>query len=603
MIPNGALVLYKGKPALARNSGDKLELTIPGAPVVKVRPKDVELLHPGPLSKIPEPRGDGDFETAWEMSAGQTLTLEGLCELVFGHAGPEEALACRLEVLDGLRFRSEEGASGFRAASPEDREREAARRTRKESEAADREAFLVRARAGRFEAGDERFLGEVEAFALGATQKARILGDLGLPEKPDAVHAWLLKTGRWTDAVNPWPVRFGAAARAPDLELGPEDDSGRVDLTDMEAWAIDNAWSRDPDDAVSFDGRDVWVHVADPSSTVLPGSPADREASDRAATLYLPEGSVPMLPDSALERFGLGLSDVSRALSVRISLEPDGSVREAEILPTLVKVTRLSYGQADPLLGSGPLADLDRIAGIRSAAREAAGAVDIAIPEVRVWVDSGEPRIDPIPDFRSSAVVREMMVLAGEAAARWAFDRSLPFPYYSQEAPQDSASLPAGLAGEFAKRRLMKAGMAGPQPRAHRGLGVPFYAQFTSPLRRYSDLLAHHQVRAVSAGRKPLAEDEISALLGRAAAAAAQIRQAERSSQLHWTLAFLGRRPGWTGEGIVVGNGSPASVYIPCLGMETRVRLGGTELNANVSLRLSGVDLARQDARFEPAGP
>lgn len=603
MIPNGALVFYKGNPALARNTGDKLELSIPGASAVKVRPKDVELLHPGPLAKIPEPRPDGDFETAWEMSAGESLTLEGFCELVFGCAGPEEALACRLEALDGLRFRTEEGTAGFRAASREERERETARRSRKESEAADREAFLSRARTGRFEPGDERFLGEVEAFALGASQKARILGDLGLSEKPEAVHAWLLKTKRWTDAVNPWPTRFGVAVKAPDLELGPEDDAGRTDLTGMEAWAVDNAWSRDPDDAISFDGRDVWVHVADPASAILPGSPADREASDRAATLYLPESSVPMLPDSALDRFGLGLSGVSRALSVRIRLDTDGSVRDAEILPSFVKVARLSYGQADPLLESGPLAELDRIAKVRNEIRSAGGAVDIAIPEVRVWMDAGEPRIDSIPEYRSSAVVREMMILAGEAAARWAFDRSLPFPYYSQEAPQDAASLPPGLAGEFAKRRLMKAGMAGPQPRAHRGLGVPFYAQFTSPLRRYSDLLAHHQVRAVLAGRKPLGEDEISVLLGCAAAATALIRQAERASQLHWTLAFLGRRPGWTGEGIVAGNGSPCSVYIPSLGMETRVRLGGTELNANVSLRLSGVDLARQDARFEPVGP
>lgn len=602
MIPNGALVFYKGKPALARNAGDKLELSIPGAPPVRVRPKDVVLLHPGPLSRLPEPREDGDFETAWEMSAGETLTLEGLCELVFGRTGPEEALACRLEALGGLRFRAEEGETAVRSVSREEREKESARRTRKEGEAADRETFIARARNGRFEPGDERFLGEVEAFALGATQKSRMAGDLGLPDKPEAVHAWLLKTGRWTDSVNPWPVRFGAASKAPDLELGPEDDAGRVDLSGLGAWAIDNAWSRDPDDAVSFDGRDVWVHVADPASAVLPGSPADREAADRAATLYLPEGSIPMLPDSALERFGLGLSGRSRALSVRISLEPDGSVREAEILPSFVKVTRLSYGQADPLLGSGPLAELDRIAAIRSAARAAAGAVDIAIPEVRVWVDSGEPRIDPIPGFRSSAVIREMMVLAGEAAARWAFDRSLPFPYYSQEAPQDAAALPPGLAGEFAKRRLMKAGMAGPQPRAHRGLGVPFYAQFTSPLRRYSDLLAHHQARAFLDGRPPLEADEISALLGRAAAAAGLLRQTERASQLHWTLVWLGRRPGWTGTGIVVGNGTPPSVYVPSLGLETRVKLGREKLNDSVELRLTGVDLARQEARFEAAG-
>ena len=600
MIPNGALVLFKGKPAVARNVGDKLELTLAESPALRVRPKDVELLHPGPVSGIPEPRPNGDFETAWEMSQGETLTLEGLCELVFGCGGPGEALACRLEALDGLRFRVEEGVPGLRSIPRDERDKESARRARKEGEAAEREDFLARARQGRFETGDERFLGEVEAFALGATQKARILGDLGLSEKPEAVHAWLLKTGRWTDAVNPWPARLGAALKAPVLDLGEDDDSGRRDLTGMEAWAIDNAWSRDPDDAVSYDGRDVWVHVADPASAVLPGSPADLEAADRASTLYLPEGSCPMLPDSALDRFGLGLSEVSRALSIRISVGEDGSIREAEILPSFVKVARLSYGQADPLLAEGALAALDRIAHLRHAARIAAGAVDIDIPEVRVWVDGGEPRVDEIPAYRSSSVVRELMVLAGEAAARWAFERSLPFPYYSQEAPQDSASVPPGLAGEFAKRRLMKAGMAGPQPRAHRGLGVPFYAQFTSPLRRYSDLLAHHQARASLAARKPLAEDEISALLGRAAAAAGQLRQAERASQLHWTLVRLARDPGWTGSGIVVGAGNGyATVYIPSLGLETRIRLAQAELNDEIALRLTGTDLARQEARFD----
>ncbi|HSV56729.1 MAG TPA: RNB domain-containing ribonuclease, partial [Magnetospirillaceae bacterium] len=405
---------------------------------------------------------------------------------------------------------------------------------------------------------------------------------------------------RWTDAVNPWPVRCGAALKAPSLELEPDDDADRLDLTGMKAWAIDNPWSLDPDDAVSFDEGCVWVHVADPASAIIPGSPPDLEAVDRAATLYLPEGSIPMLPDEALERFGLGLSVKSRSLSVRITLDPAGAILEAEIVPAFIHATRLSYAAADSFLDEGALSELARIAGMRRAWRMAARAVDIDIPEVRVWLDGSEPRVDPIQESRSAGVVREMMILAGEAAARWAFDRSLPFPYYSQETPQESSSLPAGLAGEFAKRRLMKAGIAGPQPRAHCGLGVPFYAQFTSPLRRYPDLLAHQQARAWLARRDPLPADEISARLGRAAAASGRLRQAERASQLHWTLARLGREPGWTGEGIVVafGNG-PATVYIPSLGLETKLRLDRAELNAVVPLRLSGVDIPRQESRFD----
>jgi len=203
-------------------------------------------------------------------------------------------------------------------------------------------------------------------------------------------------------------------------------------------------------------------------------------------------------------------------------------------------------------------------------------------------------------------VVREMMILAGEAAARWAFGRGLPFPYYSQEAPGERDHLPEGLAGEFAKRRLMRAGMAGTQPRAHQGLGVPMYAQITSPLRRYGDLLGHQQIRAAlaaAAGRRDrqvLPADELSMRLARAAAAAAALRRAERSSEAHWTLAWLLDRPGWEGRGIVVQTGSDATVFIPAIGLETRIRAGDLVLNQELTLRFLSADLPGLEARFAP---
>ena len=149
----------------------------------------------------------------------------------------------------------------------------------------------------------------------------------------------------------------------------------------------------------------------------------------------------------------------------------------------------------------------------------------------------------------------------------------------------------------------MRGGMAGTLPRAHRGLGVSFYAQATSPLRRYADLLAHRQIRAALAGRPPLPADEVSERLARAAAAGALLRQAERASEAHWTLAWLAARPGIELDGVVVGSGSwGLSAFIPAIGLETRVK--GTELglNAAVRLRLSGVDLPKREARFQPVG-
>lgn len=608
MINDGALVIYKNKPAIARRDGDKLELSFASGPGARVRDKDVEQLHPGPLKSLPAPLGGGEFETAWEMTAGSVIGLSELAELAFGSSGPGETLAAWLRASEGLPFRLAGGGDAAPCAaalSAEEREAEEAKRRRKEGEAAERAAFVARARQCAVEAGDERFYGEIEALAYGKTQKSRAAADIGLGEGPEAAQAWLLKAGIWTPRVNPHPIRSGHPSKAPDFALGPDDDRGRVDLRDMESWAIDNAWSHDPDDAIAWDGEAVWVHVADPASAIVPGCPADLEAANRSGTLYLPEGAIPMLPDEALDRFGLGLAAESRALSFRIAVGDDGFAGDVSVMPSLVRVRRANYEQADALLGEGPLARLAALADLRRAYRLGNGAVDIDIPEVRVWVEDGRPRIEPVGRFRSSGVVREMMVLAGEGFARWAFDRGLPFPYYSQEAPGSRDDLPEGLAGEFAKRRLMKAGMAGVQPRAHQGLGVTMYAQATSPLRRYGDLLGHQQARAFLArergdgGPPPLPADELSMRLARAAAGAQAVRKAERQSELHWTVAWLLERPGWEGEAVVVqSGGGDALLYLPAIGLETRIRASGLELNSVRTVRLQGADLSRLDVKF-----
>ncbi len=603
MIIDGSLVMYKARPALARRDDDRIELSFSDGSTIRVRDKDVEVIHTGPLRTLPQPASGGEFDTAWEMTAGSPLGLEELAELAFGASGPAERLACRLVAQEGVLFKMLDGK--IFALSAEERANDEARKQRKEGEASERAAFVQRAKNLKLEPGDERFWGEVEALALGKTQKSKTAGEIGAGDKPETAQAWLLKAGLWTPYINPHPSRSGHPSKAPDLELAPDDDSGRADLTGMAAWAIDNAWSHDPDDAISWDGEAVWVHVADPASVITPGCPADVEASNRSGTLYLPEGAIPMLPDAALDRFGLGLSASSRALSFRIVPENDGMPGEISVVPSFVKVTRTSYGEADALLGSGPLAELTRLAGVRGECRRHNGAVDIDLPEVRVWVEAGKPRIDPVPRHASSTVVREMMVLAGEAMARWAFARNLPFPYYSQEAPGSRDDIPEGLAGEFAKRRLMRAGMAGVQPRAHQGLGVTMYAQATSPLRRYGDLLGHQQVRAAIAletgnsSAKPLPADELSMRLARAAAGNQAVRKAERQSELHWTLAWLLDRPGWEADAVVVQNGSgEALLFIPAIGLETHIRASGLELNQNLRVQFMKADVSKLDAQF-----
>lgn len=634
MIYDGSLVYIKARAGIARRDGDRIEVTFADGSTIRVRDKDLELLHAGPVRKVPDPAPDGDFDTAWEMTAGQSTSIAGLADLTFGSAGPAECLACRQKADEGLPFRMDGDA--VRSMTAEERTAEESKRKRKEGEAAERAVFIARARASKIEPGDERFWGEVEALALGRTQKSKTSAEIGAGETPESAQAWLLRTGLWTHRVNPHPVRSGHPTKAPDLQLGEDDDEGRIDLTGMQAWAIDNAWSHDPDDAISWDGSHIWVHVADPASVVVPDSPADLEAANRSGTLYLPEGAIPMLPDAALARFGLGLSDTSRALSFRMDIDDTGMITAVGVMPSFVKVTRTTYADADAVSGTGPLAELARLALVRYRYRQRNGAVDIDIPEVRVWLDDGVPMVSAVRRYRSSVVVREMMVLAGEGLARWAFERNLPFPYYSQEAPStretekpvpdsladsladidrgDTERLlaelcapPESLAAEFARRRTMRAGMAGVQPRAHQGLGVTMYAQATSPLRRYGDLLGHQQVRAwlaTEAGRPtrpPLPADELSMRLARAAAGNQAVRRAERQSELHWTLAWLMEHPAWEGDAIVVQPGDrDTGLYLPEPGLETRIRVRGLEADASLRVRFQKADLPSLEAQFVP---
>ncbi|HET7839513.1 MAG TPA: ribonuclease catalytic domain-containing protein [Rectinemataceae bacterium] len=636
MFSPQSIALYKNRPVLVVEIRDRIEIRLDDGSSLRVRDKDLVPLHPGPVREIPEAAAGGDFDTARRMlapdSAGSgaaTTSWAELSDLVFGSSGAAEAIACWREAVEGSRFRLVDGHPS--ALDDAEAEREAGRRARKEGEAGERAAFLERAKKARaarrqkpadsgasaadlpgFEPGDERFLSELEALALGKTTKSKLCAEIGVSESPEGAQTFLLAVGRWDEMVNPHPSRAGCPLSAPKMAIDQgaakgRGELGRVDLTAMESWAIDNAWSHDPDDAIAWDGSSVWVHVADPASLILPGSPADIEALARGSTLYLPELTSPMLPDQALERFGLGLSPTSPALSVRIELAEDASVRAVEVLASTVRVRRASYGEADALIAAGKaseLAALDRIADLRRERRVADGAIEIDIPEVRIKVSGRDIGIEAVPHCHSSGIVREMMLLAGEAVARWAFERRLAFPYYSQESPGEPGALAngEGLSAQFARRRLMRSGMSGPSPSAHRGLGLPFYAQATSPLRRYQDLLGHMQLRAVLEGRTPLDADEVGRRCALAQAASGQTRQAERASDLHWTLAWLSRNPHWQGEAVLVGTGGPGSwqAYVPALGLETRLRLGDDHgLDELVAVELSRVDLVKLECSFD----
>ncbi len=601
-IREKSLVLYKNRPAVVAEIGEKLTIALSGGETIRVREKDVELLHPGPSPKSEVVEGsapEGDVEGAWSILEGSEVPLSELAELAYGAFAPETAWAAYLLIRDGLRFAG--SITAVRARSAEEIAAEESKRGGKAREAAEREAFLARLAKGKIELPDDaRRLQDVEALALGNTDKSRTLKEAGRQETPVEAHKILLETGYWDAAVNPHPSRFGQTLASAKEAVPPPPDEERIDLTRLASFAIDNAWSADPDDAVSVDGDSVWVHVADPAASVGAGSPADREARGRGETLYLPEGVYRMLAEEALPRYALGLSDRSPALSFRMALTGEGDVSEVEIVRSVVKVERLTYGQADERAASPELAPLFALAERLHGRRLASGAVTIDLPETHMSVVDGNVTIEPVQDFRSSAMVRELMLLAGIGAARWAMRNRLPFPFVAQEVGDLPGQPLPGLAGSYQLRRCMRPRRLSAQPGRHGGLGLPEYTQVTSPLRRYTDLLAHQQIRAFLTGKEPLSTEAVLERVAAGEIAAQAAVQAERASRLHWTMVLLSRERQSEWDAVIVDRkGGRATVLIPALALETQVAVKGEcELNETIKVAVKTVKIPELEATF-----
>jgi len=586
-----SLVLYKVRPARVVEVDDKIEIELEGGKSKRVRPKDVELLHPGPVQRLADltPRG-GEVEEAWELLAGGTTDVKELAELIFDDYTPATSWAVWELVAEGLYF---EGTPWQIAAREPDKV--AAERAAREAKVrAEREwsEFVARMESGELIEEDRKRLGEVEMLALGQREGSRILQALGHQESRENAHRLLVKVGYWGRFHNPYPGRLGLSLDEPTAALPELAQETRRDLTHLPAFAIDDEENRDPDDALSLDGQRLWVHVADVAALVVPDSEADLEARARGANLYLPERIVNMLPPAVTDRLGLGLQEVSPALSVGFALSGDGVPVDVEIVASWVRVQRLSYAEANGRLDESPLRSMWEMARHFRARRQEAGSATIQLPEVQVRVRDGRVEVRPLPRLDSRELVTEAMLMAGEAVARFALERQIPIPFATQP-PPDKTGKPEDLAAMYAYRRQMRPSQLSTLPGPHAGLGLEFYTRTTSPLRRYSDLLVHQQLRAYLSGRPLLESGQLSERIAVAESGSAAVRRGERLSNTHWKLVYLIQNPQWQGRGVVVeltdGRGT---LVIPDLAMETKVRLrAGVSLNDPKQLGVREVEL------------
>lgn len=598
-INKGALVVFRQEPAKVIQTGDRWEIELRNGEVLRVRPKDVFVLHPGPVQNLKDLFSvSGDIQGAWQLLAGSTTTLEELTELAFGAYTPQTAWELWKHIQEEKYFK---GVPESIKVLTEDevREKEEQEKVRKKSEM-EWQSFLSRIRERKWLQEDVRYLKELEQFAYGLIKRSRILQELKMEETPENAHQLLLELGYWKETQNPYPKRFQINLQTPVYALPSLPDEPRLDLTHLPAFAIDDEGSEVPDDAISLEGQKIWIHIADPAALILPNTEPDQDARSRVESLHLPEGTIHMLSEDVIMKFGLGKQEISPALSIGVLLSEDGEIQDIEIALSRVRVTRLTYEDAESRMDEPCFADLEQILMRRREFRQRNGAINLDLPEVKIFVDENhQVKIKPVFSLRSRNMVEEAMILAGAAIAKWCLERNIPVPFSTQDAPENRIA-GTTLADMYAMRRWMRRSQYRVIPSIHAGLGLSAYVQGTSPLRRYLDLVVHQQIRSVLLGKPWMTEQEVLERIGEVEALLPSLRQAEVLSEKHWTLVYLIQHPDWCGIAQIVDiRSSGAVILIPELGWESVLpNTSGLTRNQQVQVQCVDVNLPHLEAYF-----
>lgn len=348
---------------------------------------------------------------------------------------------------------------------------------------------------------------------------------------------------------------------AENMPQSVEDTDGRRDLRDELIFTIDGDDARDFDDAVSIEelpngNYRLGVHIADVTHYVKPGTALDDEAFERGTSVYLADRVIPMLPIELSNGICSLNPNVDRyALSIVMEVDKTGKVVSHELFKSVINSAyRLTYNIVADMIETDnadlrkryaavyqPIMSMKKLADILHQKREKRGSINFDFPEAKVLVDEyGEP-CDIIKETRrvSHKIIEEFMLLANETVAEYAFWAEIPFVYRVHEPPEqekiESFSrfiLNFGLSfkgridkdegihpkmlqailerikdkpeeemiAKYMLRSLMKAEYRA-ENKGHFGLAAKYYCHFTSPIRRYPDLMVHRILKSYLDGK------------------------------------------------------------------------------------------------------
>ena len=365
------------------------------------------------------------------------------------------------------------------------------------------------------------------------------------------------------EAASAVPQTVRLSARGGGVRHGDEA-LPRVDQRDLPFVTIDGEDARDFDDAVCLvregDGFRLFVAIADVAHYVEQGSALDREAYLRGTSVYFPDRCVPMLPPELSEGVCSLKPGVNRlTMTVEIPIRPGGTPGTPSFHPSVIRSrARLTYDEVHSFLETGTLEeeggkpggakltpelgrmlrDMATAAGALTLARFGRGALDLDLPEAEIAVEEGMPvSVKPSERYESHRLIEEFMLLANTAVAEYLSGRGDAFLFRIHEEPamqkieefevaagkllrrsrptdrsgmssllQTWADLARGGKFERAVHRMLLRSLMlaryGPETKGHFGLALSRYTHFTSPIRRYPDLLVHRVLKAALGDRE-----------------------------------------------------------------------------------------------------
>lgn len=419
-------------------------------------------------------------------------------------------------------------------------------------------------------------------------RKAEVLLQRIWPESRDAFQHLAFKTmvslGLWHEDEDLNIVKHKLVREFPEIVLneiearvqaGLENMETLKDLTGLHAVSIDDAFTTEVDDAFAIErdkgGFKLHVFISDAAAFVPRGSAIDNEARSRASTLYHPTGKYLMLPEKISEHAAsLAAGERRPALCFIMEIDSDGIPQSLEIEEVVARIgTRLTYDEADRLLKTPevpPETEADKqvldqaskIAEQLRAHRFDKGAIFIEQDEIQVRLSpAGGIELEKVSrNSPSRRLVAELMILCGSLTGKYCAEHGVPAVYRHQAAPDIELKREERMATEphqaMAALMAMKRPELSTHPKSHHSLGVNYYTQVTSPLRRYQDLIMHHQLRGfLSAGKAPLTDEGIMRIFGNVEEAGSLYATIERGGQRYWILKYLERHRPETMEGTV----------------------------------------------------